>query len=108
MRSESRTATCRNCCPFTAIALLGAALVLTALPAAAQEVIEGKAILAHPAGKAILAAGKLLKAGKLGDVKKASAKDVRDEWAATSAADQKTEADEAAKSAPVDTPASPA
>ena len=60
-------------------------------------------ILTHPAGKAIVEAGKLLKAGKLAEVKKASAKDVRDEWAATSAADQRAESEEAAKSAP-DTP----
>ena len=61
---------------------------------------EGKAILAHPAGKAVIAAGKLLKAGKLAEVKRASAKEAREEWAATSAADQRAEAEEAAKSAP--------
>ena len=66
----------------------------------AQEVTEGKAILAHPAGKAIVAAGRLLKAGKLAEVKKASAKEARDEWAATPAADQRAASDEAAKSAP--------
>ncbi len=66
----------------------------------AQEVTEGKAILAHPAGKAIVAAGRLLKAGKLAEVKKASAKEARDEWAATPAADQRAAIEEAAKSAP--------
>ncbi len=65
-----------------------------------QEVTEGQAILAHAAGKAIVAAGKLLKAGKLADVKKASAKEARDEWAATSAADQRAAIEEATKSAP--------
>ena len=90
--------------PFAATALLGVVLGvflgLAAMPAAAQEVIEGKSILAHPAGKAVVEAGKALKAGKLAEVKKASAKDVRDEWAATSAADQRAETEEAAKSAP--------
>ena len=77
-----------------------AALLASAGPAAAQDVTEGKAILAHPAGKAVVAAGKLLKAGKLAEVKRASAKEVREEWAATPAADQRAEAEEAAKSAP--------
>lgn len=85
---------------LAAVALLGAVVSFDASPAAAQEVIEGKAILAHPAGKAIVEAGKLLKAGKLAEVKKASAKEVREEWAAMSAADQRAEAEEAAKSAP--------
>ncbi|MEO8197673.1 MAG: hypothetical protein ABI689_13240 [Thermoanaerobaculia bacterium] len=100
MFHQSRTAH-RWCLPlFAPAALIGAVLVLVAPPADAQEVIEGKAILAHPAGKAVVEAGKLLKAGKLAEVKKSSAKDVRDEWAATSAADQRTESEEAAKSAP--------
>ena len=77
-----------------------AALFVATAPAAAQDVTEGKAILAHPAGKAVVAAGKLLKAGKLAEVKRASAKEVREEWAATPAADQRAEAEEAAKSAP--------
>lgn len=83
-----------------AAAVLVAAWSFTGLALRAQEVTEGKAILAHPAGKAIVAAGKLLQAGKLAEVKKASAKEVRDEWAATSAADQRAESEEAAKSAP--------
>lgn len=78
------------------LAVLGAA----AAPSLAQEVIEGKAILAHPAGKAIVEAGKLVKAGKLAEVKKASAKEVREEWAAASAADQRDATEEAAKTAP--------
>ncbi len=80
------------------VVVAGWGLAGVALPA--QEVTEGQAILAHPAGKAVVAAGKLLKAGKLAEVKKASAKDVRDEWTATSAADQRAETEEAAKSAP--------
>ncbi len=85
---------------FVSSALVGGALLLAGVPALAQEVTEGKAILAHPAGKAVLEAGKLLKAGKLAEVKKASAKGVRDEWAATAAADQKAESEEAMKGAP--------
>ncbi len=85
---------------LAAVALLGAVVSFAASPAAAQEVIEGKAILAHPAGKAIVEAGKLVKAGKLAEVKKSSAKEVRDEWAAASSADQRDATDEAAKTAP--------
>jgi hypothetical protein len=85
---------------LAAFALLGAVVSFDASAAVAQEVIEGKAILAHPAGKAIVEAGKLIQAGKLAEVKKASAKDVRDEWAAASAADQRDAAEEAAKTAP--------
>lgn len=84
---------------LAAVALL-AVVSFAASPAAAQEVIEGKAILAHPAGKAIVEAGKLIQAGKLGEVKKSSAKDVRDEWAAASAADQRDAVEEAARTAP--------
>ena len=84
---------------LAAVALL-AVVSFAASPAAAQEVIEGKAILAHPAGKAIVEAGKLIQAGKLGEVKKSSAKDVRDEWAAASAADQRDAVEEAAKTVP--------
>ena len=100
MPSQNRTPTRCKLHLFAARALLGVVLGLCALPAAAQEVIEGKAILAHPAGRAVVEAGKLLEAGKLAEVKKASTTDVREEWAATSAADQKVESDEAAKSAP--------
>ena len=100
MPSQNRTPTRCKLHLFAARALLGVVLGLCALPATAQEVIEGKAILAHPAGRAVVEAGKLLEAGKLAEVKKASTTDVREEWAATSAADQKVESDEAAKSAP--------
>lgn len=85
---------------FVVAAFVGGALLLAVLPASAQEVTEGQAILAHPVGKAVLEAGKLLKAGKLAEVKKASAKEAREEWAATSAADQKAETEQATKSAP--------
>ena len=85
---------------FAVWALLGAVQGLSALPLAAQEVTEGQAILTHPVGKAVLEAARLLKAGKLAEVKSASAKEVRDEWAATSAADQRAESEEATKSAP--------
>ena len=93
MFRQNRASTRSNLRPFAYVTLFGAALILCGLPAGAQEVIEGKAILAHPAGKAVVAAGKLLKAGKLTEVKKASAKGVRDEWAATSAADQRAESE---------------
>lgn len=86
-----------------AVPLLAAVLVVGwslagALPA--QEVAEGKAILAHPAGKAILEAARLLRAGKLAEVKKASVKEVREEWAAAPAGDQRDATAEAARSAP--------
>ena len=51
MLRHDRTATRWNLHLFATVALLGAVLNLSALPLAAQEVIEGKAILAHPAGK---------------------------------------------------------
>ena len=85
---------------FAAAAFCAALLGLLVPPVAAQEVTEGKAILSHPAGKAVLEAGKLVKAGKLGEVKKASSKEVREEWAASSAKDQRDASEEAAKSAP--------
>ena len=100
MLHQDRTATRRNLPLLATLALIGAALGLGAPSLSAQEVIEGKAILAHPAGKAVVEAGKLLKAGKLAEVKKASAKEVREEWTAMSAADQRAEAEAAAKSAP--------
>ena len=55
--------------------------------------ITGKAILEHPAGKAIVEAGRLLKAGKAAESRKLAAKEVREEWAAMSAAEQKAESD---------------
>ncbi len=100
MHCQDRTPARFKLHPIAATALLGAVLGLTALPAAAQEVIEGKAILAHPAGKAVVDAGRLLKAGKLAEVKRASVKEAREAWAASSEADQRAEAAEAAASAP--------
>jgi hypothetical protein len=100
MFGQNRTATRSNLRPFAHVRLLAAALALCGLPAGALEVIEGKAILAHPAGRAIVEAGMLLKAGKLAEVKKTSSKEARDEWSALSAAEQKAEAAEAAKNAP--------
>ncbi len=85
------------------LALLAAVVALAATSVQAQEgptEVTGKAILAHPAGQALLEAAKLLKAGKLSEVKKMSAKDVREEWAAMSAADQRDEAQSAVKRAP--------
>ncbi|MBP9822878.1 MAG: hypothetical protein KBF21_01525, partial [Thermoanaerobaculia bacterium] len=46
--------------------------------------LKGKAILEHPAGKAIVEAGRLLKAGKAADVRKGASKEVREEGAAMS------------------------
>jgi len=100
MVHAERRAVRPNLHQLVAVALLGAALGASAVPVGAQEVIEGKAILAHPAGRAIVEAGKLLAAGKLAEVKKSSAKEVREEWAALSAEDQRTEAAAAAESAP--------
>ncbi|MEO7794051.1 MAG: hypothetical protein ABIV06_04700, partial [Thermoanaerobaculia bacterium] len=50
--------------------------------------LKGKAILDHPAGKVIVEAGRLLKAGKAAEVRKTASKDVREEWAAMSPAEQ--------------------
>ncbi len=100
MLRQHRMASHSRARSFATWALVVGALLWTVLPLAAQEVIEGKAILAHPAGKAVVEAGKLLKAGKLAEVKKASVKDAREEWVALSVADQRAEAAEAAASAP--------
>lgn len=62
--------------------------------------ITGKAALAHPAARAVVEAAKLLRAGKLAEVKQASVKDVRDEWTALSAAERKQEAERARERAP--------
>lgn len=85
---------------LAAATLFGGLMLAGARSSGAQEVTEGKAILSHPAGKAVLEAGKLVKAGKLAEVKKASSKEVREEWAASSAKDQRDASEEAAKSAP--------
>ena len=74
---------------------LGLLAILGATAAVADDdalqVIEGAAILQHPASKPILEAAKLLRAGKLAEVKMKSVKDVREEWAAMSAAEQQEE-----------------
>lgn len=54
--------------------------------------LKGKAILEHPAGKVIIEAGRLLKAGKAAEVRKNASKEVREEWAVMSPAEQKEEA----------------
>ncbi len=84
---------------------LAAATMMTWTPpaTAAEESpteVTGKAILALPAGKAVVEGARLLKAGKLAEVKKASAKDVRDEWAAIPAAEQREQAARAKEMAP--------
>ncbi|MEO8277908.1 MAG: hypothetical protein ABI639_16985 [Thermoanaerobaculia bacterium] len=67
---------------------------LGAAPLHADAVtIRGKAILEHPAGKAMVEAGRLVKAGKVAEARKKSVKEVRDEWAAMSPAEQKEEAE---------------
>ncbi len=62
--------------------------------------ITGQAALAHPAGKAVVEAAKLLRAGKLAAVKQSSVKEVRDEWTALSPAERKEESDRARERAP--------
>ena len=81
---------------FLALGALAAALLAALSPAVVRGESEpltltGKAILEHPAGKAIVAAGRLLKAGKAAEVRKSAAKEVREEWAAMSAAEKKEE-----------------
>lgn len=74
---------------------LCAGLVTLLAPATAQGepvTLTGKAILEHPAGKAMIAAGRLLKAGRAAESRKVAAKEIREEWAAMSAAEQKEEA----------------
>jgi hypothetical protein len=62
--------------------------------------ITGQAALAHPAGKAVVEAARLLRAGKLAEVKQKSVKEVRDEWTALSAAERKEESERARERAP--------
>lgn len=82
-------------------ATLAFALVPPSLAGAAEvKTLEGKAALAHPASQAILAAAKLLRAGKLAEVKGASTAEVRKEWASLSAAEQRQESERAQKNAP--------
>lgn len=85
------------------VALVALAAVLA--PGAARgddfpTEISGKAALAHPAGKAVVEAAKLLRAGKLAEVRQASVQEVRDEWAALSAAERKEETERARERAP--------
>ena len=104
MTRSHRSASQARRTSFAATALFATVLLVGpiagARSASAQEVIEGKAILAHPAGRALLEAGKLVKAGKLDEVKRAGPKDVREEWAAAPASDRKDAVEEAAKTAP--------
>lgn len=62
--------------------------------------LEGEAVLAHPAGRAVLEAARLLAAGKLAEVKSRSTEEVRAEWAATSADEQREEVAMARQRAP--------
>ena len=83
---------------LVALGALAAALLAALSPAVVRGESEpltltGKAILEHPAGKAIVAAGRLLKAGKAAQVRKSAAKEVRQEWAAMSPAEQKEESE---------------
>lgn len=86
-----------------ALALI--ALATMVAPGAARgddfpKEISGKAALAHPAGKAVVEAARLLHAGRLDEVKQRSVKEVRDEWAVLSAAERKEEAERARERAP--------
>ena len=79
-----------------AVMLVALALLTQFVPAWAADgpvTINGKAILDHPAGKAMVEAGRLLHAGKAGESRKIAAKEVREEWAAMSPAEQKQEAE---------------
>lgn len=80
------------------LALLGAA----AAPASEDfpKTLTGKAAAAHPATKAVLAAAERLAAGQLDEVKRGSVKEVRDEWAALSAAERQEETGRARERAP--------
>ena len=62
--------------------------------------IEGEAILKHSAGKAIIGAAQLLSEGKLGEVRKNSAEDVKAEWLGMSKEEQTYESERAQKRAP--------
>ena len=60
--------------------------------AAEPVTLKGKTILEHPAGKVIVEAGRLLKAGKAAEARKSASEEVREEWAAMSPAEQREEA----------------
>jgi len=87
---------CRNASSALAATFL---MVITLTPTRALAAnsdtepvtLTGKAILAHPAGKVIVEAGRLLKAGKAAEVRKGASKEVREECAAMSPAEQKEE-----------------
>lgn len=81
-------------CGLAMALLIGFSPLVTRAAAADTEpvTLTGRAILDHPAGKAIVAAGRLLKAGKAAEARKGAAKEVREEWAAMSSAEQKEEA----------------
>ena len=100
-----------TCWPYrhcrSTVASAAIALAVSAAPAAlsAQETamptqMTGKAILDHPAGKATLEAAKLLRAGKLAEVRKNSAREVRDEWAGMPADEQREETERLRERAP--------
>lgn len=84
--------------------LVAVGMLVGVLPTAAQEegpeLLTGAAVLQHPAGKAALAAAELLAAGKLAEVRMASVADVRAEWEAMSASEQRDEAERNQKRAP--------
>ena len=88
---------------FAALTIASLVAAFSAAPVAGQEGIDevtGKAILDHGAGQAVLAAGALVKAGKLAEVQQSSVREVRDEWAAMSVADQQYETAMAQERAP--------
>jgi hypothetical protein len=85
--------------------MVGLVFALAGLAAASQaqndpSSIQGKALANHPAGQAVLAAGRLLAAGKLAQVKNASTAEQKDEWASMTAAEQREEAENAKNRAP--------
>lgn len=82
-----------------------AALALAALATGARaqdgpSELRGKAALAHPAAKAVLAAAERLAAGQLDEVRRQSVKEVREEWAALPPAERQEESARARERAP--------
>ncbi len=85
----------------TAVAsMLAFAMVGGAQSEGLPTTLTGRDALTHPAGKAVVEAAKLLEAGKLAEVKRRSVKEVRDEWAALPAAEQREEIARARERAP--------
>ena len=78
---------------FGCLALLGAgaATATEDFP----KTLTGREARDYPVSKAVVEAAKLLRAGKLAEVKQSSVKEVRDEWTALSAAERKEEAERA-------------